>query len=362
MGRPCNCRSAAPNHKSHLSIPHNNVTIFHGRNTMTQSSRSIRAAIVAVLAAGSMMTIGCTGPAMRSDSKLTSAFQKPKWLKAPWSKSEDEMPEPYPNPVKIASTWTPDVLVQTGKTPTRGFGGRLFFFDEKTKAVPVEGTLTVHGFELDSAGRETQIKPFKFTPEQFTSHFSQSDFGASYSIWIPWDAVGGDEKRVSLVPTFQTSEGKLVQGSPTTIILPGRKEIQPQEVASRLSPQYHGHRDALANHVTRPSGLVTTTIRRYGTTPEAGSTLPSPSLKDRVNAIVATHRQASAEGSTRFVDVPTTKQSIAKSAPQSQTPSVMPASAVMSTERDTQVRSAGSEVSAPRRIPSPLGGYAPQSR
>ena len=140
----------APKHKSHLSISHNHVTIFHGRNTMTQSSRSIRAAIVAVLAAGSMMTIGCTGPAVRSDSKLTSAFQKPKWLKAPWSKSEDEMPEPYPNPVKIASTWTPDVLVQTGRTPTRGFGGRLFFFDEKTKAVPVEGTLTVHGFELDS--------------------------------------------------------------------------------------------------------------------------------------------------------------------------------------------------------------------
>lgn len=320
---------------------------------MSKTKRSARALIVAVLAAGSL-TAGCASPATQGDSKLANVFQKPQWLKAPWSKSADEHPEPYPNPVKVASTWAPDVLVQTGKTPTRGFGGRLFFFDEKTKAVPVEGTLTVHGFEVDSQGQDKQIKPFKFTPEQFTKHFSQSDFGASYSIWIPWDAAGGEEKRISLVPTFQTTEGKLVQGSPTTVVLPGRKSTKEQSVAANtLSPQYRGHQNAIAQHATRPSGLVTTTIRRYSNTPDGQSTLPSGSLQERVNAIVASQRQGNAEGETPFIDVPIggPRQMLAE---KSNAPSVMPASATMTESVDNQIRSAGNTVAVPRRIKSPV--------
>ncbi|QDV46292.1 hypothetical protein Enr13x_62010 [Stieleria neptunia] len=318
---------------------------------MSHTARSTKALAVAVLAAGSLVAGGCTSPATRGDSKLANFFETPQWMKkAPWSKSEDEPPTPYPGPVKMATTWSPDVLVQTGKTPTRGFGGRLFFFDEKTKAVPVEGTLTVHGFEIGTDGNDSQVKPFKFTPEQFTKHFSQSDFGASYSIWIPWDAAGGEEKRISLVPTFQTTEGKIVQGSPTKVILPGRKPHHEAGVAkSYLSPQYRGHQDAIAQHATRPSGLVTTTIRRHSTSPDATTTLPSGSLQDRVNAIAATYRSATSDGSTPFIDVPSTAPTFA-----SPTPDVMPASAVMSGQGSNPVRSAGAAVTAPRRIQSPV--------
>lgn len=319
---------------------------------MSNNRRSTNALAVAVLAAGSIVAGGCTSPTTREDAKIANFFQTPEWMKkTPWSKSTDEPPKPYPGPVKMASTWAPDVLVQTGKTPTRGFGGRLFFFDEKTKAVPVEGTLTVHGFEIDASGKDSQIKPFKFTPEQFTRHFSQSDFGASYSIWIPWDAAGGEEKRISLVATFETTGGKIVQGPPTTVVLPGTKTEQAEIAASNyLSSQYRQHQDAIAHHPTRPSGLVTTTIRRHTVAPDGTGSLPSGSLQDRMKAVIASQQLASVDGKTPFIDVPSTQRSLAP-APSN----IMTASGVMPEEGTSPVRSAGASVSAPRRIASPVG-------
>ncbi|KAA5545292.1 hypothetical protein FYK55_06450 [Roseiconus nitratireducens] len=293
---------------------------------------------LACLAGVAVLAIGCTSPTNRSDSKLADFFKTPEWrMKAPWSKKEPSAPEPYPGPVKLAVTWTPDVLVQTGRKPTRGFGGRLFFFDEKSKAVPVEGTLTVHGFEGDTSSESTQVRPFKFTPEQFTRHFSQSDFGASYSIWIPWDAAGGPQKRVSLVATFQTTSGKFVQASPTTIILPGAQANDQSQIAGRpVSQQYQGHVDAVAQHATRPSGLVTTTIRRHSGTNLGPRHESVESISKRLDRIASTHRTRQVDGDTPFVDVPLTPAK----------PTVMAASAEMPT------------VSAPRRIRMPVADDA----
>lgn len=143
--------------------------------------------------------------------------------KMPWNKKKE--PKPYPNPVKMAVTWTPDILVQPGRTPTRGFGGRVYFYNDRSQAVPVEGELTIHGFDeaLATNRQSDGVKRFRFTAEQFTTHFSETDLGASYSIWIPWDAAGGDQKKLSLMSTFKTSGGKVVQSEAAMVLLPGRK-------------------------------------------------------------------------------------------------------------------------------------------
>jgi hypothetical protein len=191
-----------------------------------------------------MTSTGCAGLGQKSPTN---------W-KMPWSK-KDKPPEPYPNPVKMAATWTPDTLVQTGRTPTRGFGGRLFFYDEKTRAVPVEGDLTVHAFAESTDGSVGEVKRYQFTAEQFTQHFSQSDLGASYSIWIPWDAVGGDQMRISLVPSFKAANGRLVQGETALVGLPGRrKEIE--SIAKKPDPA----QAMIASRDPSKSGLTTTTI------------------------------------------------------------------------------------------------------
>jgi len=172
----------------------------------------------------------------------------------PWSK-KDKKPEPYPNPARMAATWTPDTLVQTDRTPTRGFGGRLFFYDDKTKAVPVEGELTVHAFAETIDGSQGEVKRYQFTAEQFTEHFSQTDIGASYSVWIPWDAVGGDQTRVSLVPSFKAKSGRMIQGEQALVGLPGKRNNE-EKIAARPTAA----NILEASRGDGQSGLVTTTI------------------------------------------------------------------------------------------------------
>ncbi|WP_419189077.1 hypothetical protein [Stieleria marina] len=184
----------------------------------------------------------------------------------PWIGDKEEADDnvPYPNPAKIAATWTPDTLVQSGRVPTRGFGGRIFFYDEKSRPVPVEGTLIVHGFDEEIKDPEKNVKRFEFTPEQFTRHFSKTDLGASYSVWIPWDAIGGEKKRISLVASFKTAEGKAVQGVPAMVMLPGKERTEsPEDQLAKMSPQYRQYQQALAmDDSTKQSGLTTTTISR----------------------------------------------------------------------------------------------------
>lgn len=132
----------------------------------------------------------------------------------------------YQTPQSINVTWTYDIFTKEGKPPTRGFGGRLYFYNEKSQAIPVEGELTVHGFDdtvrsHDGMTIESADKRFRFTPEQFTTHFSESELGASYSIWIPWDAAPGMQKKIMLIPTFKTKDGRVIRGNAATVLLPG---------------------------------------------------------------------------------------------------------------------------------------------
>jgi hypothetical protein len=233
--------------------------------------------------AASLLTLAAVGCVSLSEQAKTDPFRDKEKKKAesslldrlPWAGKKTEEVVPYPNPVKIAATWTPDTLIQTGRTPTRGFGGRVFFYDEKTRPVPVEGTLIVHGFDDSADTPEKSVKRFEFTPEQFTRHFAQTDLGASYSVWIPWDAVGGPQRRIALVASFQPAEGNIVQGVPATFVLPGSTvEADKERIAAMFSPDYRRHRAATESGSTRTSGLTTTTIRRRGAAPSVDVTKP----------------------------------------------------------------------------------------
>lgn len=227
---------------------------------MRVSRRSILTAVASAIIPAA---IGCSTFSTADSKDQGSVFNR-----IPWFSKKDKAPEPYPNPVKLVATWTPDVLVQTGRTPTRGFGGRIYFYNEKSQAVPVEGTLVVHGFDETPSEASEQAKRFAFTPEQFTQHFGQSDLGASYSIWIPWDAVGGDQRKISLVPTFVTEGGKTVQGAPTSVLLPGRRADPEQQLADKLSPDFRRWQQASAGDAKHVSGLTTTTIPGRSRSPQ----------------------------------------------------------------------------------------------
>jgi hypothetical protein len=220
------------------------------------SSQAMRKAIITAVT-GLMFMVVCSGCATWTD--------KPKNKDSMWS-SMQFWKKPYQKPAKLAAIWTHDILTMTGKPPTRGFGGRLYFYNDKSQAISVDGELVVHGYEEPPFGQQRTEKTkadktFMFTAEQFTQHFSPSDLGASYSVWIPWDAAEGMQKEITLIPTFKDKAGVFVQGEPAKLVLPGKKIEEPllatpfQQVSFQQSqtPTNMGP-------LPQPSGLRTTTI------------------------------------------------------------------------------------------------------
>jgi len=163
----------------------------------------------------SLVAVCCSG---------CKTLSPPNWAKAWYTVEDPKLAESkYPRPVRIAVVWSPAMLNTPGKKPTRGFGGRMYFYDAANKAVPVEGQLVVYGYD-DSQQRtegKTPDRKYAFTPEQFTKHFSETELGASYSVWLPWDEVGGPQVDISLVPIFTATSGQLVVGQSSKNLLPG---------------------------------------------------------------------------------------------------------------------------------------------
>lgn len=175
---------------------------------------------------GMILLSGCASM-MDSKSKSKKESDKKSWFK----KKEYQIPQ------SMNVTWAHDIISVPGKPPARGFGGRIYLYNEKSQAIPVDGELMVYGFDdthssqpgaaLLAQGMDHADKRFRFTEEQFTTHFSESDLGASYSIWIPWDAAPGPKKKIMLIPTFKSKDGKVIRGNAATLLLPGWSE-EPQ--------------------------------------------------------------------------------------------------------------------------------------
>lgn len=143
--------------------------------------------------------------------------KSPKW---PWQKE----PTKVELPDRIMPIWSDTVLYQPGEPGLRGFGGRLFFFkDKNTDPVVVDGSLTVYVFDAESVdpGNPAPLKKYVYTPEQFEDLMSRSTLGPSYSVWIPWDEVGGEARRLSLVARYEGRSGGVVLSEPSIKMLPG---------------------------------------------------------------------------------------------------------------------------------------------
>ncbi len=145
----------------------------------------------------------------------------------PWPSSAKK----YETPEKVIAIWTDAVYQLPGKAPTRGFGGRVYFYNAKDEVIPVDGQLVVYAFDDSdpNASRDQPSRKYAFTADQLTRYYSDSDLGASYNIWIPWDAVGGDEKQVALFPVFVDDSGKTVRGTFANNRLPGKRIFSEEE-------------------------------------------------------------------------------------------------------------------------------------
>ncbi len=210
-----------------------------------------------------LSTVGCE--TLTTDSAASKKKKKDSsWFS--FKKKEYQVPQ------SMNVTWSHDILTLPGKPATRGFGGRFYFYNEKTQAIPVDGDMVVYGFDDTNKTQTTEdlsqaTKRFRFTAEQFTTHFTEGELGASYSVWIPWDEAYGAPKKIMLIPTFLTKDGRMVRGSAANLNLPGTSKSDHNDTAiqqaSATSPiAYPGQMtDAARSEVPKESGLRTTTIQ-----------------------------------------------------------------------------------------------------
>ena len=142
-------------------------------------------------------------------------------------------------PTRLVSTWTDTVLHKQGEKPKRGFGGRLLFFNEAGEdPIRVEGQLVVYAYDdTRRAAHETQpTRRFVFPADQFVRHESESPVGHSYSVWLPWDQLGGEQKNISLIARFEPKAGPLIVGEQTRHLLPGLRQLADGETAPAVKP------------------------------------------------------------------------------------------------------------------------------
>lgn len=194
------------------------------KNTTKRTSQSaafprLAHAAVLTLFVVSLASTGCK----------TMEFGGPNWInqkerprlrmELPFNKKKQDE-EVFASPQKMAVIWKETELRTPGQPPVRGFGGRIYFYDDENQPAKVDGELVVYGFDNSSKSSVADQK-FVFKKDKLQSHYGETELGHSYSFWVPWDKLGGDRKSITLIPAFKSADGKLVKGGQTVNVLPG---------------------------------------------------------------------------------------------------------------------------------------------
>ena len=189
----------------------------------------------------------------------------------PWVDEKDKE-SLYQQPVKMTVIWSPAMYSQRGQVPTRGFGGRIYFYNSKEEAIAVDGALMVYAFDDTARQNASQVptKRFAFTAEQLKKHFSPTQLGASYSIWIPWDAVGSPQADISLLPVFSGTLGGVLTGQQSRNLLPGPETPKTEtQFDQRIDSPAAARKDSTSSLITTTIGLPQAMADRLASQPLA---------------------------------------------------------------------------------------------
>jgi len=163
-------------------------------------------------------------------SEKNSIWNPVESLTAKRQKNNDEALPPE----TMAAIWNFGIYEKPGSKSVRGLGGRLYFYDANNNPVAAEGELIVYGFDEDNGNKTRPDKKFIFRESELQSHYSESALGGSYSIWIPWDKVGGYRKSVTLLPVFKSKDGRIIRSEQSINLLAGK--VKKKESADSQHP------------------------------------------------------------------------------------------------------------------------------
>lgn len=222
-----------------------------------------------------LLTLAFVASLIVSGGCRTMEFKGPNWVnqkerprlrvELPFQKKKEEVAG---TPQKMAVIWKDTTLQTPGNPVVRGFGGRVFFYDEENKPIKVDGEMVVYGFNTDGGSIQAD-KKFVFKREKLDEHYGETDMGHSYSFWIPWDRLGNERTSVTLIPAFKSTDGKLVKGGQTINVLPGPAPREPELKTSTYrgseieltSGNNTGSVQQASHSVQQQSGIRETTIR-----------------------------------------------------------------------------------------------------
>ena len=178
----------------------------------------------AIVVLACQILVGCKSVDLIKTDSAATKDDSPWWKK-------DDLP-PVEAPAKIVAIWANSVFNEPGLGPVRGLGGRVYFYNAKHKPVRVEGDLTVFLYDDTSeVDQDTQeaTKRIEFSAEEVAEKYAPTEFGPSYSFWLPWDSVGGEQAQLSVIPVFTAKSGEVIVGEQARYLLPGKKRKEPSE-------------------------------------------------------------------------------------------------------------------------------------
>ncbi|MEE2640186.1 MAG: hypothetical protein VX768_06125 [Planctomycetota bacterium] len=204
---------------------------------------------------------------------------------------------PKGRPDSIVAIWKDATYTVSAQRPTRGFGGRLYFYDREKNPVVVDGELVVYGFADDKYNPgQVPEKRFIFSREELQNHMSVSSVGPSYSVWLPWDHINGEQKNVTIIAVFREAGpgGRVCKSEAIPALLPGKKPLI-EQATETLKQEIRAREAAKANsgkigfQQTKPEGtrkIKTHEIRipagsrdrLFGSVPTAEYRLPKPEI------------------------------------------------------------------------------------
>lgn len=206
------------------------------------------------------LAVGCSGikNSMRTSEKnsLWNPIQKiSDDGKEKKSKSDAEL-----TPVTMTAIWTDSVYEKAGEVSVKGFGGRIFFYNANQKLVKADGELIIYGFDDSTKNLNdgTADKKFVYQQDRFQTHYSENKLGASYSVWVPWEPMGGYRKSITLIPMFRTVDGDLIKCTQTIAILPGKIRPDTEVADSQMDRPYKvlGSSSAVIRRAGYHSGMA----------------------------------------------------------------------------------------------------------
>lgn len=180
---------------------------------------------------------GCQGVTNTMRPSGKNSFWNPlSTMTKPERAAQEQKNKKQNPPASMAVIWKDSVLEKPGVPSIKGFGGRIFFYDKDNQSVTADGELVIYGYDDSQDRRPENVadsdevsnkrtkadRKFVFTADQFQTHYSETELGASYSVWIPWEKVGGYRKTIVLIPIFKSADGNVLKSAQSINVLPGK--------------------------------------------------------------------------------------------------------------------------------------------